>query len=419
MTEVYATATAGAATGTPVDPEFLDVFASPSPTRTPGVNFTCPEDTFDTNGLEPQWARVCRLCVEAVRGTPTASFGMALGQLPTLNLSTHTPVPTTFNTPTFTPTFTNTPISSPTPTATPTAAPFTDTWNLRLYDYVGVNAAFNGFWSSGQGWRQGATLTSDGSNNGYRLAVRLDLGYLIRTTAFSATLFSSGSPARAWTARGYTTIAGVDGAVSTSAAVTLFNTTGTLTGESVQTVGGNYMNPPTNGYYIRYIILETHSFTNNGGGWAEFTITGDKQYVIPTATPTFTVTPTITPTSLPTATPAWWATGYPEFWNVSVNCEEPEYIDMDAPLISSEIGRSESPPTCMTIVPSINIGFDVINDTAGRVFGFEIEPVILRSITVCFVGVSMAIQILGLALDMSIVVGAPILAFILRWVLFQ
>lgn len=215
--------------------------------------------------------------------------------LPDTPLPSETPIPAT-STPSDTPSASPTPSYTPTgPTPTPTPIFVTLDLDFRVDDYDFVNVAFNGYWHSGQGLHEGTTVTSDGSNNGYRMAMKIDLGRYIHVTDFDGTIFSYSGGAHTWRAYGYTN------STLTTGGVTLFNTTGGISGESTQTIGGNYSSPGYNGVYTRYLLIEAHSFTPNGG-WAAIHIEGYEQ---PggTPTPTPTQTATFTPSTTPSITP--------------------------------------------------------------------------------------------------------------------
>lgn len=417
------------ATPTLGTPEFFDPFGSPTPSRTPGINLTCPDETFDTAGLDYDWAMVCGACIRNVRGTPTPPYGVPPLNLPSLNLSTFTPQPTDYLSPT--------PSNTPTPTATlpsPTPTPTGGCgWSYRFwfntsngYPYVtALNSKTVSSGTSGS-WNGSAWVHGDGvcCTNIYNRQVGLDIVFpQTANLTYVSVNYDATWGAGTTSNVGLQMWPGSGSAAVRTRAQLLEGSNRTYTFEGFAAPGVPEV------WVQLFLSWGGNSGSYSGSGaihWIEVGGTGTNPFTgqtgCPTATPTLTPTPTPTNTPLPgtpSATPEWWATSFPQYAGLSVDCSQPRYIDLDKPLVAWGVGPSESDPVCLTVLPYLNIGFDLINSTAGQIFGFQIPPIIFQQVNVCFVGISVMINFLGFQLDMSILLGVPILAYLLRWVLFQ
>ena len=138
----------------------------------------------------------------------------------------------------------------------------------------------------------------------------------------------------------------------------------------------------------------------------------------PTATPTLTPTPPPTNTPLPgtpSATPEYWATAFPLYGGLSINCEVPKYINLETPVAGLEVGASGE-SSCYTIIPQVNIGFSAVNFILEALISFSIPDFNVEGMEICFVGISLNVEIFGEA-DMAVWLGFPLIAFVFRWVM--
>lgn len=402
--------TAGTPAPTATFPPF-GLLVTGAPSGTPGVNYLCPEGEFDTDNLEPDWAFACRACVIAVAPTRTQFFPV-IGAMPTSNIATviiptvgtGTALPPTVTlTPSITPSASVT--SSPTPTAMPTVIDIN--FNVASYTLL-TNIAYDGFWQSGLGWRTGADATFDGSNWGYGLLVVMDLGFYIHLRDGTTVTLNSNGNNFVWSVQGFTEWTGQTGQV------TLIDGSGALSGDSVQ-AQGSWNGGGYNGVYTRYIYMYIRGF-NSYGAYRNLHLVGDLLWVAPTATPTATITPTTTATVTPSPTWSYPLSGTMQSSLISADCRTPRYIDEDAVLASASLTPSGT-VACMTIIPRFNFGFSLINSLLSFLSGSDvvIPDIDVPRVELCFIGVTLVINIFGFIIDMAIIIAFPIAAFMFRW----
>lgn len=407
--------------------QFLDLLSTPTPEGTPGVNLSCPEESFNPNGLDPAWSVVCSRCVERVVGTKTPVFGGGF-DIPSISLSTFTPIPTDYLSPT--------PSSTPTPTATlpsPTPTPTGGCHWVQRFDFNGfgwnppitaINAC-TGSWTGTQ-WRDGAGTESgcaaDGFGNRYRqagisIAVPASGAYYSVKVNYDLTkggFANSGHPAR---------ILSMTSGCGASSTANPSVSSGTNQTWTVSTV----CNGAAGSIWIQIVSSSATNVVNLGGSayinWVEFEGTGANPWTgavgCPTATPTPTNTPTPTTTPLPgtaTATPEYWATAFPLYAGLSINCEVPKYINLETPVAEVEVGASGE-SSCYTIIPQVNIGFSAVNFILETLISFSIPDFNVEGMEICFVGISLNVEIFGVQADMAVWLGFPLIAFVFRWVM--
>lgn len=402
--------TAGTPAPTATFPPF-GLLVTGAPSGTPGVNYLCPEGEFDTDNLEPDWAFACRACVNAVAPTRTQFFPV-IGAMPTSNIATVI-IPTvgtgTALPPTVTLTPSITPSASVTPSPTPTAMPTVIDINFNVASYTLLtNIAYDGFWQSGLGWRTGADATFDGSNWGYGLLVVMDLGFYIHLRDGTTVTLNSNGNNFVWSVQGFTEWTGQTGQV------TLIDGSGALSGDSVQ-AQGSWNGGGYNGVYTRYIYMYIRGF-NSYGAYRNLHLVGDLLWVAPTATPTATITPTTTATVTPSPTWSYPLSGTMQSSLISADCRTPRYIDEDAVLASASLTPSGT-VACMTIIPRFNFGFSLINSLLSFLSGSDvvIPDIDVPRVELCFIGVTLVINIFGFIIDMAIIIAFPIAAFMFRW----
>ncbi len=418
----YQTSTPGTPTPTLGTPGFLDLLGGTA-TPTPGINPACPASYFDPTNLDPQWSLVCSACIATEVPSATPVFGssvlfpnetMEVASFPTISLDTQTPVltPSPSLTPSLTLTPTNTPAGTLTPTPTNTPNPNTEVdidFRPGVIGSADSYAGTSATWVSGQGWQ------SHAGNSGYYYAqVNIDLrsigidhmdmlsmGYLISSPYYTGYY-------RAQRINGQTGFEGF-----------------TLVGAAA----GTFDYYPNGGFgsisWIEAGVQEIKIQMQSQGGvgtWGVLRLYGKPTYLNPTGTPTPSQTPTPSNTPTPTGTPAptqtpiWWATSWSPFQGWSVDCSVPKHIDTSTPIAAFSAAPSGT-STCLTILPDLDIGFGAVNFVTQTVLHFSIPDLVIEQTQVCFVGVSLDISFLGFEIDMSIVVGAPLLAFIFRWIM--
>lgn len=137
--------------------------------------------------------------------------------------------------------------------------------NFRTSDEGGYITSGNGSWQSGFGWRTGAPY-SDGFTTGVRLFFEVDLGDTVDLTSSSnVTLTVSASNTMVWVVTGLT----ADRAHS----MTLLNTSGTASGEQVDSSG---FSDPSN-FQVRYLVFSNshvQASTTPYGGFAAVHLVG-------------------------------------------------------------------------------------------------------------------------------------------------
>jgi len=403
--------TALAQTDAAATPGFLDLLNTPTPRGTLGVNSTCPSGSFDTDDLDSEWAYVCRNCVDAVRPTVTQMFGQSIA-IPTFQIdySTYTPIPGTA-------TFTPSPTNTPSPTLTPTGT-ITPRWTHVFNFAYGLQGwSLDGNSSLGGGAVNSGDQISGGSNPNYTYWRRADM-----SISFSARTIE-------YVRVNYYYTLGADGGAPDDR-LSVIQLGGSSYAPSLKT-------PPTNGLHnevytmsaaynsMRFVAYSDNDLAANvGGSVAVYEIElrgiGTDPFSAPPATFTPTPLPSATNTPVNTATPVWWGTSMPLNSNVSVNCAVPRYRDVEDTVASLAVGRGGE-PACLTVLPDVNIGFDLAETIVNVVLDPDvvIPDLEVERLDVCFVGVAFNVTLMGYTLDLALLIGLPVIAFLFRWVMRQ
>jgi len=363
---------------------------TPSPTGTAFYDPACPNHAIDQNGLDPEWAMMCGHCLRS--GTVTPLYGNTLASFPTYDI---VPFPisglgeTTIVPPTITPTGVSGTLT-PTITATPCSGEWSQvfdftnnasTWSPYYHPTVSANTAVH---VSG-GWRYSGMVG--------RVQITRTLPQAAYITSVRVVLSAA--------LNGNSRLIGVNSGagyyVSATGTSTMITVNATLSSLFIDVANSSqYWVDPVPGLIERVTVY--------GTGVNPFT--GVAACPSPSPVPTQTLTPS------PTYTPQWWATAYPQQNGVSVSCASPEYVDLDAPLVAVGVTPNVQNTTCFTIVPRIDI-------EVPDVLGLVTPDIDIPEIQVCFVPITIGLNLFGFWVDVPLLLGLPAIAFLFRWLLFN
>lgn len=425
------TATAQGTDAGDVFPDF-GLFGTYTGGATPTPNLQCPVGSFDTENLAPDWAVVCRACVQEEQGATATSYfpvgfdpddEVATWVVPTIatvNLTPTVATPTVAASasPSATATFTPSPTS---PIGTPSGGDYHQYINfdgLEQLSYV-----------------MGERMPSQGGSFPNALSYVSGLGVDGSTAVRAARVGSpyngsfvgvvvtipSGRTVKGW---GYWAAVDAGGA---SAYLTSYRAGGSWTSFFNMSATALVNNGLTFRYYILSspltnvdrISFEVHrGSADTGLAWMDeinVLFEGTPPTVAPSNTPLPTVTRT--PSPVPSQT---WSMPTLDFWNPSrgltANCTTPDYIDDEEQLVGAVIAPSGN-EACLTIIPWTWIGFSFVNSIIGLVTGNDvtIPDLILPQVQLCLVGVTIQVSFFGWDIDMVFALGAPVVGYLFRW----
>jgi len=354
--------------------------ATPAPTLD---RSGCPSGSFDTDGLDSEWASVCSRCIALATNTPQVT-------IPAFVLGTVAPLSTLATAaPTWIPMYTTPTLGglSIVPTAgvtsTPSAAPFSYTFDLTASSggWV-VNHADGvdvGSWVSGEGWN---TVYNGWSVPGYSGAFAvLDLGLDFSTLNVTGVTVHYGSYP---VATEPLTIGYCENSCSSYSYISglPFNTSENEVFVDYAGIGIDYTTLDHFGFRLigtsgyGYVVPVT-SITISGIGVCEWCGS-------PTSTPEFSPTPA--PTSRP-----------------PILCDTPLYGDYSTPIVNVDVDTTDLGTDCYTVIPEV--------DTSGWLFDAGLR---IDGVEICFQWKAFpTIQVFGLTIALDLLLIIP-LAYLVR-----